>query len=96
MATPTTPPAPSGLTLRQQKWMDSVRRSLERDTGRSVEDWVAITRTCPETRPPARAAWLKANYGLARNHAAQVLYAAFLAGEGWDEPETLKAKRERP
>ncbi|HEX5262572.1 MAG TPA: hypothetical protein VFW13_03545 [Phenylobacterium sp.] len=47
---------PTGLTPRQEKWFASVKASLERDTGKSLDEWVAIARTCPETRPKARAA----------------------------------------
>ena len=81
----------TGLTPRQQKWFASVKASLERDTGKTLDEWVAIARTCPETKPRARAQWLKENHGLGVNRAAQVLSAAFPSGEGWDEPETLRA-----
>jgi hypothetical protein len=80
-----------GLTERQQKWFASVRASLERDTGKSLEEWVAIARTCPETKPRARSQWLKDNYGLGQNRAAQVLSAAFPSAEGWDNPDALRA-----
>ena len=80
-----------GLTARQQKWFASLRASLERDTGRSLEDWVEIARSCPETRPRARMAWLKAHHGLGQNRAAQVLDAAFPSPGGWDDPEALRA-----
>ena len=84
-------PKPTGLTPRQQKWFASVQASLERDTGKTLDEWVAIARTCPETRPRARTQWLKDNYGLGVNRAAQVLSAAFPSGIGWDEPEKLRA-----
>ena len=81
---------PSGLTERQQKWFASVRASLERDTGKTLDEWVAIARTCPETKPRARAQWLKDNYGLGINRASQILEAAFPSPGGWDNPETLR------
>ena len=81
----------TGLSPRQQKWFASVKASLERDTGKTLDEWVVIARTCPETRPRARAQWLKDNYGLGVNRAAQVLSAAFPSGEGWDEPQKLRA-----
>jgi hypothetical protein len=91
MADARTPPeTPAGLTERQRRWFASVRASLERDTGRTLEAWVAIARTCPETRPRARAQWLKAHHGLGANRAAQVLAAAFPSGEGWDNPHALR------
>jgi hypothetical protein len=84
------PAARSGLTERQQKWFASVVASLERDTGKSLEEWVKIARTCPETKPRARAQWLKDNYGLGVNRAAQILSAAFPSENGWDNPDKLR------
>jgi len=81
---------PSGLSPRQQKWFASVQASLERDTGKTLDAWVAIARTCPETKPRARTQWLKDNYGLGVNRAAHVLSVAFPSGMGWDEPEKLR------
>lgn len=83
--------APSGLTERQRKWFASVQASLERDTGKTLDEWVAIARTCPETAPRARSAWLREHYGLGANRGAQVLSAAFPSGAGWDQPEKLRA-----
>ena len=91
MADSPSEPKPTGLSPRQEKWFAAVRASLERDTGRTLEEWVAIARACPETRPRARTQWLKENYGLGVNRAAQVLSAAFPSGMGWDEPEKLRA-----
>src|SRR5436190_8587849 len=82
--------SPTGLSPRQAKWFASVKASLERDTGKTLEEWVAIARTCPETKPRARTQWLKEHYGLGVNRAAQVLSAAFPSGMGWDEPEKLR------
>jgi hypothetical protein len=79
-----------GLTERQKKWFDSVAASLERDTGKSLDEWVAIARTCPESKPRARAQWLKAHHGLGANRAAQVLSAAFPSEDGWDNPDKLR------
>ena len=79
------------LTDRQKKWFASVRASLQRDTGRTLDEWVAIALTCPEIRPRARAAWLKDNYGLGVNRAAQILGAAFPSEQGWDNGAQLRA-----
>ncbi|WP_374468198.1 DUF4287 domain-containing protein [Phenylobacterium sp.] len=81
---------PAQLTERQQKWFAAVRAGLERDTGRTLEQWVAIARTCPETRPRARLVWLRERYGLGQNRAATVLAEAFPSDLGWDEPERLR------
>ena len=81
-----------GLTERQKKWFASVRGGLERDTGRSLEAWVAIARTCPETKRRARLAWFKAEHGLLQNRASYVLSEAFPEEEGvsWAEPDALR------
>ena len=79
------------LTERQQKWFASVKAGLERDTGKTLDQWVNIAKTCPETKPRARQAWLKAQHGLGQNRAMQVLNAAFPSDEpGWDEDEALR------
>ena len=80
------------LTERQQKWFASVRAGLERETGRTIEEWVAIARTCPETRPRARQVWLKAQHGLGINRASYVLSEAFPSDERWDEPQALRER----
>ena len=60
--------AEQGLTEQQRKWMASVRSSLPEKTGRSMDEWVEIARTCPETKPRARQAWFKAHHGLGVNY----------------------------
>lgn len=89
---PGTGPAPTGLTERQQKWFASVQASLERDTGKTLDEWVAIARACPETRPKARADWLREHHGLGVNRAAHVLSVAFPSEDRWDQPDALRAK----
>jgi hypothetical protein len=84
-------PGGKGLTERQKKWLASVEASLQRDTGRTLEEWVAIARTSPETKPRARTAWLKEHYGLGVNRAALVLAAALPPEAGWDQPDKLRA-----
>lgn len=81
-----------GLTERQQKWFASVQASLERDTGKTIDQWVEIVRRdCKETRPKARVDWLKAHYGLGVNRCAHILSVAFPAEMGWDDPEGQRA-----
>ncbi|NWG54321.1 MAG: DUF4287 domain-containing protein [Hydrogenophilaceae bacterium] len=77
------------LTERQQKWFASVAAGLERDTGKTLAQWVKIAKTCPETTPKKRVQWLKEKYGLGVNRAAQILAEAFPDGPGWDEPDAL-------
>jgi len=80
------------LTERQKKWFATVQAKLEKNTGKPLADWVTIMKTCPEPGPRAQAAWLKAEYGVGQNHAAQILDACRPAdGPGWDEPEALRA-----
>jgi len=80
------------LTERQQKWFATVQANLETLTGKPLAEWIEIVKACPETRPRARAAWLKANYGVGQNHAAHILDAAAPKGEGmsWDDPDGLR------
>jgi hypothetical protein len=79
------------LTERQKKWFASVAASLERDTGKSLAEWVAIARTCPETTPRKRTEWLREHHGLGVNRAAQILSEAFPSGTGWDDADALRA-----
>lgn len=78
------------LTQQQQKWFASVRDGLERETGKSLAEWVAIAKTCPETAPRARLRWFKEMHGLLQNRASYVLNEAFPPDVGWSEPEALK------
>lgn len=84
--------APEHLTERQKKWFASVKEGLARDTGKSLEDWVAIARTCPETKPRARQAWMKEHHGLGINRASYVLSEAFPdKAMTWDNPDAVRA-----
>jgi hypothetical protein len=82
-------PVADTLTERQQKWFASVREGLERETGRSLDDWAELARACPETTPRKRAAWMKSTFGLGQNRAMMVLNAAFPPETGWTKPDTL-------
>jgi len=79
------------LTDRQKKWFASVREGLERETGKNLEDWVAIARTCPETKPRAQLGWLKQHHGLGQNRASYVLSVAFPSERmTWDKPDEAR------
>ncbi|MGH1557337.1 DUF4287 domain-containing protein [Caulobacter segnis] len=83
---------PQGLTEQQQKWFASVRANLQRETGKTLEQWVEIVRReCPETKPKARADWLKATYGVGQNRAATIFSVAFPSEMGWDDADGLRA-----
>ena len=81
--------SPTNLTERQEKWFASVRASLERDTGRSIAEWVEIARACPESGHRARLRWFKDNHGLLQNRASLVLGEAFPPQMDWSEPDRL-------
>jgi len=78
------------LTAQQQKWFASVQGGLERETGRSLAEWVAVARTCPETAPRARLRWFKETHGLLQNRASYVLNEAFPPEVGWSQPDLLR------
>jgi hypothetical protein len=77
------------LTERQAKWFATVRANFERDSGKSLAEWVAIAHTCPETAHRARLVWFKEQHGLMQNHASYVLNEAFGREMKWDEPDKL-------
>lgn len=83
---------PEGLTEQQRKWFASVRANLQRETGKTLEEWVEIVRReCQETRPKARNDWLKATYGIGVNRAATIFGVAFPSEMGWDDADGLRA-----
>lgn len=82
---------PQGLTERQKKWFASVEASLQRDTGKTIEAWVAIAKTCPHEAPRARTDWLREHHGLGVNRAAHVLSVAFPSAMSWDDADGLRA-----
>ena len=83
-------PKPTGLSPRQEKWFASVQASLERDTGKTLDEWVAIAKSCPHDKPRARVEWLRENYGLGVNRCAHVLSVAFPSTDGWDNPQAAR------
>lgn len=62
------------LTEQQKNWMAKVRQTLKTSTGKSMEEWVEIARSNPETKPRARVQWLKTEHGLGQNYAMMVLH----------------------
>ena len=81
---------PPSMTERQEKWFASILESMQRETGKTLEEWVAIAHTCPETRPAARKAWFKAVHGLGTNRASIVLGHAFPDKAHWAKPDDLR------
>jgi hypothetical protein len=80
----------AALTAQQKKWFAAIRANLEKDTGRSLAEWVEIARTCPETAHRARMRWFKSEYGLLQNRASYVLGEAFPPTMSWATPEPLR------
>ena len=79
---------PSSMTARQEKWFASILESLERETGKTMDEWVAIALTCPETKPGARKAWFKAVHGIGTNRASIILGKAKVVDE-WTISEPI-------
>ena len=76
------------LTELQAKWFATIRDGLERETGKTLAQWVVIARTCPETKHRARLKWFKDTHGLLQNRASVVMSEAFDGGM-WDAPDAL-------
>lgn len=76
------------LSPRQQKWFQSLRDNLAKDTGRTLEEWVDVAKTCPESGHRARLKWFKEEHGLAQNRASLVLMEAD-GKAGWNDSEAL-------
>jgi len=83
-------PAPAEtMTAQQKAWMTSIKENLVKETGRTLDEWAAIARTCPETKHRARLGWFKEHHGLGQNRASVILNLAFPSETGWSEPDTL-------
>lgn len=81
---------PASMTARQEKWVASIQESMERETGKTLDQWVAIARTCPETKPGARKAWFKTHHGIGTNRASIILGKAFPETAHWAKPDDLR------
>lgn len=79
------------VTERQAKYFTSLGASLQAATGKSLDEWVAIAKTCPETGHRARLKWFKDHHGLLQNRASYVMNQAFGGSSAWDEPAALIA-----
>ncbi|HEY1750967.1 MAG TPA: DUF4287 domain-containing protein [Caulobacteraceae bacterium] len=78
------------LTERQRRYFEAMQANLARNTGKTLDEWTAIAKACPETRQRAQLKWLKDNYGLLQNHGLQVLNALSGADQ-WDDEAALRA-----
>ena len=82
----------TGLTVQQQRWFSAVCNGLQRDTGKTLAEWIAIARECPETSTRGRLMWLKRTHGLLQNRATYVLGEAFPGVDGWNAPLVLRER----
>ena len=81
---------PRNMTARQNKWFASILENMERETGKTLDDWIAVAKTCPETKPGARKAWFKETHGIGTNRASVILGKAFPETAHWAEPDNLR------
>ena len=80
------------LTDQQKNWMAKVRASLETSTGKSMDEWIVVARTNPETKPRARVQWMKDTHGLGQNYSMMVLHALAEAdGENLRDTDNFRA-----
>ena len=84
------------MTPRQRQIFATCAANLVAQSGRSMADWIALTKTCPHAAERDRLAWLEANCGLRGMRAQVVLSAAFppgaeaardLAASLWKDPD---------
>jgi hypothetical protein len=62
-----------GLTEPQRNYRQSLARNLQKNTGRTLAQWLVLARRCPHSAPRARLRWFKETYGLKQNYAMHVL-----------------------
>jgi len=80
---------PPYVSAQQNKWFESVQAGLEKETQKSLDEWIKIAKACPETKHKARLDWFKARHNLGINRASLILSATFKTGLGWDNPNAL-------
>lgn len=80
---------PQYLSSKQANWFAKIRKGIEDDTGKTIDEWILIAQACPKTSHKQRLKWLKDVHGLGVNRASTILGAAFETGLGWDNPAAL-------
>jgi len=79
---------------RIDKAWQSMIQNLQKNTGKSMEEWISIIEAQPFTRTSEKVDFLKSEYGLGYGYAGLVIYHAKLAKTGApDSPETLLEKQ---
>ena len=79
------------LTEQQRKWFASITASMQEETGKTLDEWVEIARTSPETTHHKRVKWFKAEHGLGQNRASIVLMKAFPENAMGAQPDAARA-----
>ena len=80
------------ITERQAKWFKSVEDGIDRDTGKTLDQWARIAKGAPDSGQRAREKWLKDTYGIGVNRAAAILNRAFPDSIDWDNPDVVLAQ----
>lgn len=80
---------PKYVTPKQANWFSKIREGLEQDTGKNLDEWIAIAQACPESTHSKRLKWFKEVHGIGLNRASTIIGAAFETGLGWDNPDGL-------
>jgi len=80
---------PKYVTSKQANWFAKVQQGIEKDTGKTMDEWVEIAKSCPDTSHKKRLKWFKEEHGLGINRASTILSKAFKTGYGWDKPDVL-------
>jgi len=80
-----------GATEAQRRYRRALGANLEKNTGRSLAQWLVLARACPAGGPRARLRWMKERHGLGQNYAMLVLEA--LAGADGARTDSPAAQR---
>ncbi len=75
---------------KMDSYTNSMTETMVKATGKTLEEWVEIARTCPTTKPKERLKWFKETHGIMQNRA--MLIFSILDGSpigGYDNPVAL-------
>lgn len=77
-------------TERMDQYGHAMENSMVAATGKTLQQWVEIAKSCPETAYRKRLDWFKNSHGIMQNRAIMIFSA--LDGKSmvdWDQPEQL-------
>jgi hypothetical protein len=75
---------------KMDSYTNSMTETMVKATGRTLDEWVEIARSCPATKPKERLKWFKETHGIMQNRA--MLIFSTLDGStigGYDDPVAL-------